>query len=54
MDSLNKIYRLKVGFGLPDRYLGENGEKVQLKDGRVVWSTNCVDYLKSAIENVYN
>ena len=29
-------------------------EKVQLEDGRVVWSTNCVDYLKSAIENIDN
>ena len=54
MDALNMIYRLKEGFGPPDRYLGANVEKVQLKDGRVVWSTNCVDYLKSAIENVDN
>ena len=22
-----------------------------MKDGRVVWSTNCVDYLKRSIEN---
>ena len=48
------IYRLKGGFGPPDRYLGANVEKVQLKDGRVVWSTNCVDYLKSEIENFDN
>ena len=54
MDVLNMIYRLKEGFGLPEQYLGENVEKVKLKDGRVVWSTNCVDYLKSAIENVDN
>ena len=52
MDALNIIYRLKEGFGSPDRYLGANFEKVQLKDERVVWSTNFVDYLKSAIENV--
>ena len=25
-----------------------------MKDGIVVWSTNCVDYLKSAIENIDN
>ena len=25
-----------------------------MKDGRVVWSTNCVDYLKIAIGNVDN
>ena len=54
MDALNMIYRLKEGFGPPDRYLGANVDKVQLKDGRVVWSTNCVDYLKIAIENVDN
>ena len=54
MDALNMIHRLNEGFGLPDQYLGANIEKVQLKDGRVVWSTNCVDYLKSAIENVDN
>ena len=48
------IYRLKEGFGPPDQYLGANVEKVQLEDGRVFWSTNCVDYLKSAIENLYN
>ena len=52
MDALNMIYRLKEVFVPPSRYLGENVEKVQLKDGRVVWSTNCVDYLNSAIENV--
>ena len=32
-DALNMIYRLKEGFGPPDRYLGANVEKVQLKDG---------------------
>ena len=25
-----------------------------MKDGRFVWSTNCVDYLKIAIDNVDN
>ena len=49
MDALNMIYWLKEGFGPPDRYLGANVEKVQTKDGRVVCSTNSVDYLKSAI-----
>ena len=53
-DALNMIYRLKEGFGSPDRYIGANVEKVQLKYGRVVCSTNCVDYLKCAIENVDN
>ena len=54
MNALNMIYRLKEGFGPPDQYLGANVEKVQLKYGRVVWSTNCVGYLKSAIENFDN
>ena len=54
MDALNMIYWLKGGFGPPDIYLGGNIEEVQLKDGRLVWSTNCVYYLKSAIENVDN
>ena len=54
MDVLNMIYWLKGSFGPPDRYLGANIEKLQLKYGRVVWSTNCVDYLNSAIENVDN
>ena len=48
------IYRLKEGFGPPDRYLGANVDKVQLKDGRFVCSNNCVDYLNSAIEKIYN
>ena len=54
MDALNMIYWLKEGFGTPDQYLGANVYKVKLKNGRVVWSTNCVDYLMSAIENVEN
>ena len=49
MDALNMIYWLKEGFGPLERYLGANVEKVQLKDGRVVCSTNCVDYLKIEI-----
>ena len=54
MDALDMIYRLKEGFGPPDRYLGANVEKIQLKYGRVIWSTKFVDYLKIAIENVDN
>ena len=48
------IYQLKEGFGPPDRYLDAKVEKLQLKDGRSVCSNNCIDYLKSAIENVDN
>ena len=54
MDALNIIYRLKEGFGSPDRYIGGNVNKLQLKGVRVVWSTNCVYYLKSTIDNVDN
>ena len=49
IDALNIIYRLKEVFGPPDRYLGANVDQVQLKYGLVVWSTNFVYYLKSAI-----
>ena len=42
MDALNMIYRLKGGFGPPDRYLGENVEEVQLKDGRLVWLVDSI------------
>ena len=48
------IYWLKKGFVSPVQYLGINVEKVQLKYGRVVCYTNCVDYLKSAMDNVNN
>ena len=54
MVALNMIYRLKEDFGPPDQYLGANVEKVQLADERVVWSTNCVDYLKRSIDNINN
>ena len=54
MDALNMIYRLKEGFGTPNLYLSTNVERLQFKDGQVIWFTNCVDYLKSAIENVDN
>ena len=37
MDALNMIYWLNEGFRPPDRYLGANFEKVQLKDVRFVW-----------------
>ena len=50
MDALNMIYCLKEGFGTPEQYLGEIFEKVQLEDGKVVWSTNSVGFLKGKIE----
>ena len=54
INALNMIYWLNEGFGPPDQYLGANVEKVQLKYGRVVCYTNCVEYLKTAIDNVDN
>ena len=48
----NQIYRPKEGFGPPDRYLGANVDKVQLEDGRTVWSMTCVEYLSRAIKNI--
>ena len=54
MDALNIIYRLKEIFGPTERYLSTNADKVQLKYGQVVWSTNCIDYLNRSIDNVYN
>ena len=54
MYSLNVIHRLKESFGPPDRYLCVNVEKVNLKYGQFVCSSNCVDYLKSKIDYVDN
>ena len=54
MDLLNIIYWLNKGLGSSNQYLGADDEKVQLKDGWVVYSNNCVEYLKRAIDNVYN
>ena len=52
MGLLSKFYRLKDGVSSPSRYLGANIEKVQLEDGRNVWSMTCVDYITGAIRNV--
>ena len=38
----------------PEQYLVFNVEKVKLEDGRLVWFTNCADYLKRLIENFNN
>ena len=54
MALINSIYRLKEGVGPPDRYLGGSMERVQLQDGSVAWSMNCVEYLQGAISNVDN
>ena len=52
MLKLNQVYLLKEGFGSPYRYLRANVDKVQLENGRTVWSMTCVEYLCGAINNV--
>ena len=42
MLKLNQVYRLKEGFGTPDRYIGANVDKVQLEDRKTVWYMTCV------------
>ena len=37
-----QVYQLKEGFATSDRYLGANVDKVQLRDGRIVWSMTCI------------
>ena len=52
MDKLNKLYRLKDGTGVPDRYLRGNIERVQTGDGSIAWSLRCHDSLSNAIRQV--
>ena len=57
MDEIAKLYRQKGdSIGEPERYLGANIEKVQIDDGRVVFSMTCVDYVttRNAIANLEN
>ena len=50
MLKLNHVYRLREVFGPQDRYLGTNSNKVQLEDGRTLWSMTYVEYLRGAIK----
>ena len=50
--KLNQVYLLKEVLGATDIYIGENFDKVQLKDGRNFWSMTYVEYLCGAIKNV--
>ena len=52
MLKLNQFYQFKEGFGPPYRYLGDNINKFQFKDGRTVWSMTCGEYLQGDINNV--
>jgi len=52
MLRLGKEYRLEDSIGPQDRYLGSNTERVQTRDGAVVWSLNCYDYLNNAVQQI--
>jgi hypothetical protein len=51
IEALKNLYELK-DVGPTKKYLGANVEQVQSEDGRVFWSMSCVDYCKSAVQNV--
>ena len=52
MERLEGLYRLKDSAKAPDRYLGANIDKVQLKDGSLMWSMSSQEYLRNAIKNL--
>ena len=53
IDALASIYVMKQGsMGLTDRYLGENNEKLQTQNSKVMWDTHSGDYSKAAIANL--
>ena len=53
LEEIGEFYTIKPGsLKEPDLYLGANVEKVQLANGRMVWSTSPRDYVKNAVENV--
>ena len=52
MYALNRTYRLKEeNVGTPKIYIGANYEKIQEKNRKECWLTNCVDYLQGNIKN---
>jgi hypothetical protein len=53
IDAIGEYYKVKPRSDKePDIYLGANVEKVQMPDGREVWSTSPCDYVKNAIKTV--
>ena len=52
MEQLKKIYRLKDKAKVPERLIGTNIERVQLKDGTMAWSMSSHKYLRNTIENL--
>ena len=53
INMLDQFFRRREGsLGYKDRYMGENSERTQTTDGRVIWSMNSQDYMKNDIEKV--
>ena len=53
INCLSEVYRLKDGnVGEPNRYLGDNIEKVQLDDSSVAYSMTSREYVKNSILNL--
>jgi len=52
MDILKKVYVLKEEARRPDRYLGANIARVQMKNGDIAWSMSADDYVKSSLDIV--
>ena len=49
MNRLAELCRIKYeNVGEPDRYLGDNIEKLQLDDGSVAWSMTSREYVTNA------
>ena len=50
---LGKKFKLKKSsVGRPTRYLGGGVERIQTDDGRIIWSTNCTEYIKAALHQI--
>jgi hypothetical protein len=50
IEEITKFYKVKDGsIKAPNIYLGSNVMKVQLGNGREVWVTSLIDYVKNAI-----
>ena len=48
----SKFKLKKSSVGRPSRYLGGGIERIQTDDGRIIWSANCIEYVRSAIDIV--
>ena len=53
IDALASIYVIKKGsMGPRERYLVANIDKVQMRDGKVLWATHSREYCKAEIANM--